>query len=238
MTWFWLGGSTRGEIADDSKELLRQLRIVTNRPETDRDLTDAKGYFFLTRAQEQLTYRLATHIPDILKGAPVKLTTKDNGATYEFPVDPLGHVDIYPAPYAEPLIEAPYWAGYGDYTREGPRVIRMSQGIARTFVDGPWARYVPKPGAIDDVKNPTLVPNDVRRVLPWLAAGMWAQSPGALADPQQFFAEVERQLWGDPQSPGDLGIIGAYKTGHFSSGITQAPNMGLWWRSADLGRIG
>lgn len=230
MTWFWLGGSTLGAAADDSKELLAQLRVVTNRPDTDRDLTDAKGYVFLTHAQTSLLYTLASHIPNTLKGAPEKMTTADSGATYTHANEAIGQVEIYPSKTTRlALVEGPYWDDRADYVREGPKTIRLF--TPRTFVDGPYARYIAKPGVIDTASQPTILPLDVRRVLPWQAAGMWAAA-GNIEDPTGYFTMVEHMLWGDPNSPGSVGLIPAYKLQDFTSGISGEPGVGqLWWRS-------
>jgi hypothetical protein len=235
MTWFWLGGSTQGATTDTSTELLARLRLVTRRPENDRDLTNARAYTFLTDAQTELVYNLSAHIPDIMKGAPKLMTTSDGGLTYSFPnnEDPLGSIEIYPAPYMDPLIEGPLWSTTADYAREGSKKIRMANGRARTFADGPWARYIVKPGVIDAAKQPTIQPVDLRRVLPWKAAEIWAET-GNQYDPTPYRNRAQKMLWGDPESPGDLGIIPAYKLQHMSSGMTSSPGLGLWWRSPDL----
>lgn len=232
--WFWLGGSSKGAAADDSKELLSQLRVITDRPPSDRDLTDAKGYLFLSHAQTALTYRLAAHIPDVLRLPPEKMATSDGGITYQTKFDILGHAEIYPGPQLPPLIEGPYWDGRADYTREGPRSIRFLR--ARSFPDGPYARYVAKPGVIDDVSQPTLQPTDARRILPWLAAALWAEA-GGTADPSPYLRTVERLLWGDPSMSGDIGLIPSYKTQHFTGSLSgRMTGRDLWWRSPDLDR--
>lgn len=234
MTWFWLGGSAGSVAADDSLELLRRLRMITRRPDTDRDLTNARAYTFLTDAQLELVINFSGHIPDILKGIPVQLSSSDGGETYTLPSEPLGQVEIYPAPFYEPLIEGPLWSPNADYVREGTRKIRMSQGRARTFPNGPWARYVVLPGTIDETHNATLVPNALRRVIPWKAAEMWAET-GGLHDPAPYRKRQQAMLWGDPESPGDIGLIPAYKNQHFGTGLTESPFSGHWWRSRDLG---
>lgn len=232
--WFWLGGSTQGAAEDNSAELLRRMRLVTRRPENDRDLTNERAYTFLTDAQNELVFNLSAHIPDILKGTPILLTSEDGGETYDFPNEPLGHIEIYPAPYTDPLVEGPLWSLHADYTREGSKKIRMSQGRPRTFANGPWARYIVMPGVIDATRNPTIQPNVIRRVLPWKAAELWAES-GNQYDPTPYRNRAQKMLWGDPESPGDLGIIPAYKLQHMSSGAVATPGLGLWWRSRDLG---
>lgn len=233
MSWFWLGGSTQGAAAGDSRELLKQLRIVTGRPDTDRDLTDAKGFLFLTQAQSALLYTLANHIPEVLKGPPEKMTTVDGGITYTTAGEPVGHVEIYPSKTSRvPFVMGPYWDDRADYSIEGTKTIRFYG--PRTFADGPYARYVRKPGVIDDVAQPILLPQDARRVLPWLAAGLWAAS-GNIEDPTGYFTTVEHLLWGDPRSPGDIGLIPAYKLQHANGGgLSDVGGLSLWWRG--LGR--
>lgn len=239
MVWFYLGGKEKGISAEDSQELLRQLRIVTQRDGlvADRDLTDAKGYLFLTHAQRALFYRIATHLPELMKGAPEKMTTTDGGLTYQTRSDPIGHIEIYDNKYSEqPLVGGPLWDASADYTVEGVKKIRMQGNRLRVFADGPYARYVKKPGVIDDVSAPSLEPTDARSVLPWMAAALWAQS-GNLHDASGYLRMVTTMLTGDPDDPSDPGIIGAYKQQHAMSGMSGAgPN--LWWRSQDLGSRG
>ncbi len=235
--WFWLGGTTTGVITDTSAELVARLRRVTKRPLTDRDLTAADAYMYLTDAQTQLAYNLAAHIPDVLKGVPEKMSTPDKGLTYLTAGEALGHIEIYPAPYRDPLVEGPLWSGTTDYTREGPRKIRMCGNRARTFTDGPYARYVRKPGVIDETNQPTLEPHDARRILPYLAAALWAEA-GGVHDPSPYLRTAERLLWGSPDSAGDVGLIPSYKVAHFSSGLLSGPGPHLWTRGPDLGRVG
>ena len=129
------------------------------------------------------------------------------------------------------MIEGPLWSASADYTREGTKKIRMSQGRARTFADGPYARYIVKPGTIDATAQPTIQPADLRVVLPWKAAELWASS-GNQYDPTPYRNQVQKMLWGDPESPGDIGIIPAYKVQHQTSSM--APGLSLWWRNSDL----
>lgn len=233
MSWFWLGGTQHGVATDDGKELLRQLRIVANRPDTDRDLTSDRGYLFLTQAQRAVFKELQSHCPALMVGVPEKLTTTDNGATYVTRDDASGHIEIYASPLSrEMLIEGPYWADDCDYTREGMRTIRMQR--ARTFPDGPYARYVHQPGVIDDVQAPTMQPAEARSVLPWMAAGMWAAT-GNIDDPTGYFTMANRLLWGDSSIPGSVGLIPSYKLQYASTGQGGGvPD--LWWRSPDLRR--
>jgi hypothetical protein len=239
MTWFWLGGNVQGAAAENSAELLKQLRIVTQRDGlvNDRDLTDAKAFLFLTQAQRMVTYDLVTHLPELMKGAPEKMTTSDGGLTYSTSKDPLGHIEVYENLRSEiPMTEGPLWSPIADFTREGTRKIRMQGNIARTFSDGPYARYVKKPGVIDAVSQPTLEPADLRMILPWKAAMLWAMS-GNGYDPAPYARMVEIMLWGDPDSPGSVGAIQSYRSQYSSSG-SDGSSLGLWWRSPDLGRSG
>ncbi len=233
--WFWLGGTQQGPttVTDTSAELLARMRMHTKRPANDRDLTDDYGYLYLTDAQSALMYRISAHIPDVVKSIPEKMTTADNGATYNTALDPLGHMEVYAAPYTQPLIEGPMWDERADFTREGPRTIRMSRGRARLFSDGPWARYAKKPGLIDTSSQPTLQPADARRIIPWQAAALWAESGGA-HDPSPYLRQVQTLLFGDPNSEGDLGLIPSYKLQYSNPGPVGS-SQELWYRNVDLG---
>lgn len=229
MTWLYLNGAASSRDWG-AIELLAQLRMVTKRPANDADLTDARGYVFLSEAQQQLARIFAGQIPHTNYLAPEKLTTPDAGLTYVALNDVLGKAELFSDKLrSEPLEEGPVWSD-ADYTVEGTKTFRMCGGRARTFADGPWLRYMTLPGVIDDNDPPTLLPLDSRAVIVLLAAAKWAQS-GSARNPQPYLDEATALLMGDERM-GWVGIIPAEKERMARSGGTRSA--AFWYRSRDL----
>lgn len=195
-------------------------------------MTDAQWYALLTEAQQHWFSVVATHAPEWLYGAPTLLTSSDGGYTYDFPsgVYPVGHIEVLESTRGALLRPGPYWDPGADYTPEGDK-IRICCGRTRTFASGPYARYATMPGVIDASTEPTLEPKEARRLLPYRACALWA-SQGGLRDPA-FYLALEQKAWGgDPNLPGDVGILGGLKTQFFAFGASATPGSGgAWWRN-------
>ena len=81
------------------------------------------------------------------------------------------------------------------------------------------------------------MPTATRALLPPRACFLWASRPGSLADPQKFLA-IEAGIWsGDPNTPGDEGVLGLVKQGMFLAGsaAVQQGSARDWWRSLNDG---
>lgn len=200
----------------DSPDLLGRTKRLAKRPSADEDKgpTDATAddmwYALLTEAQVYWHAIFTTHFPWLLWTAPTKLATADNGLTYTFPngVTP-SKVELYDAPNGRLQRPGAYWDTSADYIWEGARV-RFPRNAIKTFADGPYARYIVPPAALDAANAPVLQPDWARILLPPRACVIWADR-GGLRDPSPY-AALETELWyGDP-ARGRLGILAVLKT--------------------------
>src|SRR5687768_809057 len=95
----------------DSADLLQRCIDMAARPTADQEMSDARWYRRLTEAQSYWYGVFAAHVPHVLYGAPVLLTTADSGATYTFPagIFPMGRVVIRASRSGEVLTSGPEW---------------------------------------------------------------------------------------------------------------------------------
>ena len=212
----------------DNADCLARLRVITDRPAADQDLTDVVGYQCLSTAQRNVADVLAEHIPWTNWTLPALMVTSDNKVySLAASAEPLGPMEITAKIGDPPMVEAALWDTGGDYTREGAGSIRITGGGTRTFVDGaPYARFFPAPGKIDAGTQPTLKPTRALEAVIYLAGAAWAER-GGTRDPLVYERRAHQILWGDENLGG---LIPAMKR-QVESG---AP-AGLWWRgSPDL----
>lgn len=220
----------------DSADLLARVKRYVNRPATDESITDPDYFAFLTEAENHWKPILATHYPGPMYVPPTKLSTSDGGVTYDFPggITPIGNVELYRNPRGDPLHIGYFGDPTADAVVEGDR-IRMVRGRARTFSDGPYARWVSPPGIIDAATQSTIEPAQNRILLIWDALERWAIRSGE-KDPA-FFQKKRRDAWsGDPAEPGDVGILGWLKRQVWNSGEAAIAGHGPvpWYRPADV----
>jgi hypothetical protein len=180
-------------------------------------LTDAHAYWY---------GQVAVHCPYVLFGAPTTMVTADGGVTYTFPSDtePLA-VEVYASATGPELKASSFGDGDGDYVWEGSR-IRMVTNTARTFTNGPIARWVAPPTTIDGSTAPTLKPARARVLAVYRACALWA-SAGGLRDPAPFYTLEQRTWLGDPDR-GDTGILGELKS------LNPSYGRAAWRRSSKL----
>jgi len=222
---------------ETSAELLAGFDFYAMRPDTDESILDAQKYTLLETGQEHVYGIFATHVPEVLYGAPALLTTADSGATYTFPGDifPTGNVEIRASRNGELLIPTTDW-GTGDYVWEGAN-IRIPNGKTKTWSDGPYARFMVPAGTLDASNEPTLVPAKARVLILWYALYLWAERGGGQnqIDPNRFLGLFQSALSGDTRIPGDIGILGELKRQGFGSGMAALNLADQWWRGPDLG---
>jgi hypothetical protein len=219
-------------------ELLADCRFLARRPTLDNEMDPTDWYRLLTIAQRHYYNLFGAHFPGLLYGAPVKLTTSDDGETYDFvdaqsnAITPIGAVEIRASRNGHLLTPGPEFDAATDFVIEGTK-IRIPNGKTRTFADGPYARYIAPPSDIAENVEPSLVPDFARDVLPPRACAIWATRGGS-RDPTPYMAEEQKRWSGDPLTPGDFGLMGALKKQYFASMIA-SPGVIYWWRSPDLG---
>jgi hypothetical protein len=179
---------------------------------------------------------IATHCPELNYGAPELMVTADAGKTYTVASYPLGHMEIRSARDGYLMRPGPEWDENSDYTPEG-QTIRIPGNRTRTFSAGPYARYVPVPTTLDGSTAPVLKPAMARLLLIPRACYLYATS-GGYRDPSPYLLHEQRLWGGDPNIPGDTGILGMLKTQYMGSGqaaIRSGYFDNAWWRgSADL----
>jgi hypothetical protein len=217
----------------DSADLLARVKALTDSPTLDNSMTDAKWYTLLSNAQQRMYRVVASHVPEVLVGAPLALSTADGGYTYTFAnsVVPMGLAEVRHGTTGEILIPGAAFSDYADFVWEGA-TIRMPNGTHRTFANGLYARYVAPPSAISATVQPTLLPADARILLVYSAADEWATMFGR--DPAPYARMCQKELFGDPMMPGDVGIIGRLKQSVFGRGADAGtPASVYWWRQGD-----
>jgi len=219
----------------DSPDLLARCKRLAKRPTTDAQVADADWYAWLTEGEAFVVQQIATHVPDVLYNAPTKLSTSDSGVTYDFPssIYPLGNVELRKSPTGRVMIPGAQWDSAADYVPAGNK-IRFPDGKAKTFTDGPYARWVAEPGAIDASTASIVKPDHVRVLVVYKAVETWARH-GGNRDPGPF-EELYFKAWaGDPRDVSDIGILGALKNQFLFSGAASQPVEAPWYFGIDDG---
>lgn len=147
----------------DTADLLRRAKIKLHRPATDaaftQSTTDDVLYDCATEAQGRINTLLGIYVPDAIWTVPTKLTTPDNGLTYNFGNDTdgdaifaFGHYTLYPNKECEPT--TPLMVGI-DYMVQGA-TIRMPNNAAKVWTDGPYCVYAAPSNVINSTTQPTI----------------------------------------------------------------------------------
>lgn len=194
----------------DSADLLARCQRESGVPSTAEFPTSTDWYAWLTEAQAHWYGQfLAVGLQPADWTAPTAMSTADSGKTYTFSGSVRPYlVEIYTADGGDLMLPGAYDDPEADYVWEGD-AIRMTRGRTRTFANGPVARWVAPPGAIDGSTAPTLLPDFARVLLVYRACILWA-SRGGMRDPTVYRA-LEAQAWyGDPNR-GEHGILGMLK---------------------------
>lgn len=175
----------------DSADLLAKLKLYLRRPDSDESLTETQGYELLTIAHAQEVSWIAARWPRLLMGAPIAMTTSDNGLTWDVKdaggniVAPLGHAEVYATSGAtRELFASTYGGNDGDVVFEGTR-IRMPRSVGKSWVSGPYARFVTSPTALDASTQPVIVPAPARILIVYRACIEFC-ALGGLRDPAPF----------------------------------------------------
>jgi hypothetical protein len=149
---------------------------------------------------------------------------------------PLGDVEVRAAPSGRLLRPGPDWDPACDYVPAGP-IIRFPGARQRNYFGGPVGRYCPPARAIDVNTQPMLNPPNARILIVYHACMLWARR-GGLRDPEPFKEDLLQAWAGDPQVPGDVGILGALKNQYLFAGAASFPagsSIDNWWRFIDDG---
>lgn len=174
--------------------------------------TDVQWYALLSRAQLRVFRLMATTVPHANVGVAVQLSTSDNGLTYTFPSSkfPLGYCEVREGLDGRILWAGPNYSWSNDFVFEGD-LLRTPNGQARTYSAGVYARYITTPPDLAVDVQPTLTPDWARVLMVYDAVMEWADQ-GGLRDPEPWRRKFNRAWQGDPDIPGDVGILGALRT--------------------------
>ena len=212
----------------DSADLLAELKAVLQTASNTADTTDAQYYRLLQNAQIRIARLLATHVPHANRIVEL-LTTADSGYTYTFAYYPLGHAELRDGRGGALVMPASDWNPNG-FVMEG-QTVRMPNGQPRTFANGLYARYCRTPGELSASTAPILKPDDARLAIVYDAAVELA-SQGNAMDKTPYAILKRNYLWGDPEVPGDVGLIQSLKNQYYGQGaMAQASEK--WWAGQD-----
>lgn len=213
----------------DSPYLLAELKALLARPTTDEALPDSQAYLWLANSQRYWVGQIAILFPNVMLEAPETMTTSDSGYTWTVAYEPVSALQVYDRSGGRLLVPGAEWDTNADYVPQG-QTIRITGHRQRSVA--PVARYVKLPGALDGSTAPVLKPTQLRDLLPPRAAYLFASS-GGLYDPAPYLA-LETRLWsGDPERPGDTGLLGALR----KMNTMQTTAAGRdWWVSPDFWR--
>lgn len=208
----------------DSADLLSRTKTLFPRPTSDELISDSVRYQMLGDSQRRVVTLLAFHVPEMMYGAPTKLTTADSGATYTFGtgVTPIGHIELRESPTGAMIPPTSEW----DNTTHGyifeAEKIRWPGQKTRTFADGPYCRFVTMPGVLDGSTAPTLKPEFARELLVYDAASRLATICGE--DPSPYDAMFNARF---------QEILATLSTAHHGTGIVgvQGGGANVWWRA-------
>lgn len=213
---------------------------MAKRPATDEDMADADWYALLTEAQVYWTGQIAQHWPQTnWQATPEQLTTTDGGQTYTFAKTVMSGGEVRASRNGVLLRCGAEWDDSADFVVEPDGAdslrLRTPSGRSRVYPNGPWARYVAVPGALDAGNPPTMQPAHMRLLLVPRACVLYA-TRGGERDPKPYLFQEQRLWAGDPNIEGDTGFMGELKTKFFGQGLAAVNvDWGNWWNSPDFG---
>ena len=223
-----------------STDLLARCKFYAQRPAIDESMADSDWYSLLTEANAYWVQRIAAVRPEVLYGPPQQIFSSDGGFSYNFGVDadgnpiyPIGHVEIRQSTFGREWIAGADYDNTSDFIISGA-TIRFPGGKAKTYTDGPIARFVTPGGTVNSTTQPTVNPPHARMLIVARALVSWA-TRGGFRDPTPF-VNMENNIWfGDPNS-GSMGILAELKTQYMTQGAEAlSATQGRWWSSLNTG---
>lgn len=215
-----------------SADLLSRFQMYLGRGnggvmQSDELWTDARAYMWLADAQEAVYTELSPMCPAAFVGAPVRLTSADNGVTWTFGVGvyPMGHVEIYAQESGgRVLLASTYGTTGGDFVIEGG-TIRTPGNRTRTYSSGPWARFSAFPTRISASVEPSISPEPARELIMWKALENAAEVSNGTMD---------ATIWGAKYLDAKRRWVTQWQTQFQSAGnqAFMAPG-GPWWLGLD-----
>jgi hypothetical protein len=223
----------------DSEALFAQVQSEARRPTSDALLRPELIWEALSQAQEHWFTIIANHVPQILYGPSVQLTTADGGLTYTFGVDvdgdpimPVGEVEIREGVRGRVLRPATQWNSGATFVMEGNK-IRWPDGRSRIPAGGFWARFASPPLQGIDADTQPVLPKIVRKLLPLRALEELAG--GVLRRDPQPYAERQAKIWSGDGDLGQQGLLTQLKQQFYGQGTEGISGGGRWQDSIDTG---
>ena len=213
----------------DSADLLSRCRDEAQEPSGGTATTDAQWYSLLTASQHTVYRLFAQHVPHVLAGVPVAMTSSDGGYTYAVPSDAfsLGYAEVRHGRTGPLLIPGADFSDHADYVWEGNQ-IRIPSGRTRSFGNGLYIKHIAPPGTVDASTEPTLTPDWSRILMVYDAVKNWA-AQGGLRDPSPWAQKYRETAYGDGV---DGGILGTLKSQVVNLGADGGRAQSTyWWRT-------
>jgi hypothetical protein len=212
----------------DIADLLLRLQRELKRPANAIDVDTATLYTDLTEGLRWTQTLLSAHGMDD-NAIWEEATTSDN-KVYSLTQQPQGKLEVRDGRNGRRLQLGADSDPSTDLVWQGLTFL-VPDDRERTFGGGLWVRYTPEPAVIDGSGNePTLMPKRARLLAVYKAAELWMDR-GGYRDSAVYANKLQRAAFGDPSSPGDVGIITASKQPW--SVMNTPPE---WWHSADFTR--
>lgn len=211
----------------DSADMLARAKRDAARPSSDQAVADADWYAWITERHDYWVRQVAVHAPWAMLSAPTTLTSADSGLTYTFAssILPLA-VIVMESVNGRVLRPCTIWDPNGDYHWEGDKM-RHPMGRLVTYANGPVAQYVVPGTTVDGSTAPTLLPSALRQAVVAGAVASFMRA-GGYKDPTPFERREQAIAWGDPMTPGDVGILGGIKLQNPFRGLEAFAQPGLW----------
>lgn len=191
-----MSGWTSNDLAD--RFLTYLGRGIGGVMDNDELWTTARAFMWLADAQETVFAEMAPIAPFAFVSPPTQLTTADGGITYTFGADvyPFGHVEVYAQETGgRSLFATTYGNSSGDFVFEGA-LIRTPGNRARSYANGPWARFTAFPTRLSASVQPSVSPPPARELILWKALENATEVSAGAMDPTPWatkYAEAKRR---------------------------------------------
>lgn len=206
----------------DSADLLSKLKNELRRPTADAQVVDSDLYDLLTEGLRHVQQLLAAHGFD--QNAVWELATTSDQKTYSVTGEPMAIMEVRDGRNGVNMVLGPDSDPNTDLVWQGASFL-VPNNETRTFVNGLYVRYTPTHVQISASVVPTLKPSRGRYLAVFKAAELWMDR-GGYRDATVFSNKYHRMAFGNPDIPGDQGIVTAMKQPFVIAQSTPA-----WWRS-------
>lgn len=210
----------------DKEDLLLRCKDMLMRPTSDLVFTDVRLYRYLTAAEDEWKPIVARHYPEEMWAARTILTTSDS-KTFTLPSGAASALDIviYESLKGRVLIPGDISDPGADYVLQSGSIL-MTADRKVTFSDGPYARWIAEPVAIDASTDSTISPSRLRILLVYAACALAARS-GGVGDPSYYEEKLDEAAWGNAQT-GNVGLLGNLKASGPGYSYHGTPDYAYW----------